>query len=137
MKRFEVKEDMLVMRKKGSGSNGTKREQEPFSVVTVLKFCVQDDKGDCHDFTNLELAWQPEKGEMVEVKAARGWEEREFLCMYGDKYVCRDKYNLTVFCAWGKCRPIKQTMTITLEDGTKVEISKESHEELAKAAKGG
>lgn len=85
----------------------------------------------CH----CELAWQPEPGEMIEVSALinpfSGAKMRgEFFAMDGDQYVCRNENSTDEFTSWPHARPIKKTHTITLEDGTKVELSESSYKAL-------
>lgn len=73
-----------------------------------------------HDYTRFETiltleewdsivnGWQPKKGEMVEVRyyECDDWMLREFLCMDGDRFVCRHESVNNVFYAWLECRPI-------------------------------
>ena len=81
-------------------------------------------KDDC------ELAWQPEPGEMIEVMGGFDWTERKFVAMDGDRYICRNVADISEYCGWDNGRPIKKTRTITLEDGTTVELSEESYKAL-------
>ena len=81
--------------------------------------------------SQFELAWQPSPGEMIEVSdISEVWPEREFVAMDKDLYLCRNLSYKGEYCAWQHARPIKKTHTITLEDGTKVELSEESYQNL-------
>ena len=91
---------------------------------------------------DFELVWTPEVGEMVEYKSLidAGWVAREFMGMFGGQYLLKADGHFqtgqhTLMFLVDQIRPIKKTHTITLEDGTKVELSEESYEELKKAVK--
>ena len=102
----------------------TKLEFDGFHTIETGDGWFNDDM--------FELAWQPEPGEMIEVYVSwfSNWQLRQFLCMDDDLFVCRKDKEPTHFYGWEKGRPIKKTHTITLEDGTKVELSEESYNNL-------
>ena len=88
---------------------------------------------------NFELAWQPTPGEMIEVKYHSSqnyyWSARKFLTMDSNRFVCENdsiEYSYTSFI---KARPIKKDTTITLANGTKVELSEESYKQLGEGVK--
>jgi len=86
----------------------------------------------CHNESTLELAWQPEQGEMIEcsddVDYDYLWQE-EFRGMFEGRYVAKNREEGD-YTGWKYARPIKKTHTITLQDGTKVELSEESYQAL-------
>jgi len=74
--------------------------------------------------------FKPEQGEMIEVCNGGDRAAREFLCMDKGRFVCRSAANDNSFHAYPEGYQVKKTHTITLEDGTTVELSEESYQAL-------
>jgi hypothetical protein len=56
------------------------------------------------------MSWQPEAGEMIEVKDYKNekWEQRKFIALTNDgRYLCWSKYR-TMANVWNKARPLKR-----------------------------
>ena len=88
------------------------------------------------DMFEIELAWQPEPGEMIEVLGLHDrWHPREFVAMVNGGFLVKatqthQKFFFEHLFIAHKARPLKKTHTITLEDGTKVDLSEESYQSL-------
>ncbi len=83
--------------------------------------------------SHCELVFLPEPGEMIEVHDGLCmWHEREFRTSVDGKFVVMTGAGKHV--VYAEARPIKKTHTITLEDGTKVELSEESFKALQEGA---
>lgn len=118
-----------------------------FKIVTIVTegpkegFLV-DEKGSTHNPAYVKLVtpapeFQPQPGEIIKVGNEQDniVSEREFVCMDGDRYVCKTGENQYFGYAFAK----KYTRTVTLEDGTQVEVSPQTYKILeadAKAQKG-
>ena len=81
----------------------------------------------------IELAWTPQNGEMIEVSIkAKNWVKRLFIGKDGDNFVCKMPHTALICTSWPQVRQIKPTHTITV-DGKAINISEESFQALKKS----
>ena len=86
---------------------------------------------------SIELAWQPKQGEMVDCRDDESEDWYPYPCVFigmdETAFIVRDTLD-DEYMSWEHVRPIKKTHTITLEDGTSVELSEESYKALQEGA---
>jgi len=100
--------------------------------------CWVDPDGRLHHEVTLELVWTPVEGDEIETRRGGGaWWPRTFVGMIKDQYACLDDDDDSdTYDCYKHARPIARR-TVTLEDGTKVELSAEQYQAVLDGTIGG